>query len=103
MVVEGIKTLSLQTAKIFLMITFGVGCSYTILRYTEDIVRSLFGPSDMFYDLLNWISVTELALWGVIGVTFLFSLLVAVTHMATRSARYVNNDSYADDDQFGKW
>lgn len=99
MVVIGIRTLFLQTVKVFIILTVVIGAIYTILRQVETVVRSLFNSGDSFYSLLNWISSTEMALWGVIGVVLLFSLLVAVLHMGERAARYVNNDS-VEDDQF---
>lgn len=101
MVVTGIKTLFRQTVSVFMTITVLVGVLYTLIRKTETIVLSMFTPADRFYSILNLISETEYALWGVIGVALLFSLVIAVLFMGERAARFVNNDSIQDEDIFG--
>ena len=102
MVLKGIKTLYQQTVKALATLVIGVGVGYTLLRRLESILRGMFDPSDQFYDLFDMTKSVEVALWAIIGVVILGTIAVAAIYLFMRAGRYVNNDSY-DDDQFGKW
>ncbi|MDO4555499.1 MAG: hypothetical protein Q4B70_10175 [Lachnospiraceae bacterium] len=101
--IDAIRTLFRQTAKVFVIMTVGIGCIYTLTRNVESVVLPFFSEDDFFYPLLLFIQNTEVTLWGIIGVALLFTIAYAVGYLFSTSARYINNDQFTDDDPFRKF
>lgn len=102
-IIHAIKTLFAQTARIFVIMSVGIGFLYTVLVVTKGTILPMFDVGDNFYELFDFLQNIEIVLWGVIGAALLFSVLRAVIHLFLVAARYVNNDSFVSDDQFGRF
>ena len=103
MFLNTIKVIFAQTTKAFITAVLGVGTLYTVIRMVANVVVPMFDPTDRFFFLLTFLNNTEYALWGVVGVSLLFTILRAVIFGFTDAGRFVNDDQFEGGGGFGKF